>query len=142
MITDKGYYDNSFHVSSHVNVNPFEKLRMEALGHKYSWGGHISYIETDSLKKNIDAVYEVLKYAKSVGIHYMGINQPVDKCHECGFEGEFEATEEGFTCPQCGNHDSKKMNVIRRVCGYLSQPDARPFNSGKQKEVIARVKHM
>ena len=34
------------------------------------------------------------------------------------------------------------MNVIRRVCGYLSQPDARPFNSGKQKEVIARVKHM
>ena len=141
-ITDKGYYDNSFHVSSHIKVNPFEKLRMEALGHKYSWGGHISYIETDSLKKNVEAVYEVLKYAKSVGIHYMGINQPVDKCHVCGFEGEFTATEDGFTCPQCGNHDSTKMNVIRRVCGYLSQPDARPFNSGKQKEVMARIKHM
>lgn len=142
MITDKGYYDNSFHVSSHIKINPFEKLRMEAPGHKYSWGGHISYIETDSLKNNLEAVYEILKYAKSVGIHYMGINQPVDKCHKCGYEGEFLATEDGFTCPQCGNHDSSQMNVIRRVCGYLSQPDARPFNSGKQKEVIARVKHM
>lgn len=142
MITDKGYYDNSFHVSSHIKVNPFEKLRMEAPGHKYSWGGHISYIETDSLKNNLEAVYDILKYAKSIGIHYMGINQPVDKCHICGFSGEFLATEEGFTCPNCGNHDSSQMNVIRRVCGYLSQPDARPFNSGKQKEVMARVKHM
>lgn len=141
-ITDKGYYDNSFHVSSHIKVNPFEKLRMEAPGHKYSWGGHISYIETDSLKNNLEAVYEILKYAKAVGIHYMGINQPVDKCHKCGYTGEFLATEDGFTCPQCGNHDSTQMNVIRRVCGYLSQPDARPFNSGKQKEVMARVKHM
>ncbi|MCJ8341433.1 MAG: anaerobic ribonucleoside-triphosphate reductase [Cetobacterium sp.] len=141
-ITDKGYYDNSFHVSSKINVNPFEKLRMEAPGHKYAKGGHISYIETDSLKNNLDAVYEILKYAKQVGIHYMGINQPVDKCHICGFNGEFLATEKGFECPQCGNHDSKKMNVIRRVCGYLAQPDARPFNKGKQKEVINRVKHM
>lgn len=52
-ITDKGYYDNSFHVSSKINMNPFEKLRQEALGHKYSTGGHISYIETDSLTKKI-----------------------------------------------------------------------------------------
>lgn len=141
-VTDKGYYDNSFHVSSKIKVNPFEKLRMEAPGHTFAAGGHISYIETDSLKNNLEAVYEVLKYAKSVGIHYMGINQPVDKCHICGFSGEFLATERGFECPQCGNHDSTKMNVIRRVCGYLAQPDARPFNKGKQKEVINRVKHM
>jgi len=25
-ITDKGYYDNSFHVSSRINMSPFEKL--------------------------------------------------------------------------------------------------------------------
>lgn len=140
-ITDKGYYDNSFHVSSRIKLGIFDKIRMEALGHKYSKGGHISYIETDSLKKNIEAVYTILKYAKSVGIHYMGINQPVDKCHKCGFAGEFLATEEGFQCPQCDNNDSSQMNVIRRVCGYLSQPDARPFNKGKQKEIVNRVKH-
>ena len=141
-VTDKGYYDNSFHVSSRLKINPFEKLRMEAPGHTIASGGHISYIETDSLKKNLEAVYDVLKYAQSVGIHYMGINQPVDKCHKCTFNGEFLATEKGFECPQCGNHDSKQMNVIRRVCGYLSQPDARPFNKGKQKEVMNRQKHM
>lgn len=140
-VTDKGYYDNSFHVSSHIQINPFEKLRMEALGHKYSAGGHISYIETDSLKNNIDAIHSILKYAKSVGVHYMGINQPVDKCHVCGFKGEFLATERGFECPNCGNHDNDKMSVIRRVCGYLSQPNARPFNKGKQKEIMSRVKH-
>ncbi|MGF6907564.1 anaerobic ribonucleoside-triphosphate reductase [Fusobacterium sp. PH5-44] len=140
-ITDKGYYDNSFHVSSRIKLGIFDKIRMEALGHRYSKGGHISYIETDSLKKNIEAVYTILKYAKSVGIHYMGINQPVDKCHKCSFAGEFLATEDGFQCPQCGNNDSSQMNVIRRVCGYLSQPDARPFNKGKQKEIMNRVKH-
>ena len=140
-ITAKGYYDNSFHVSSHININPFEKLRLEALGHQYSKGGHISYIETDSLKNNLEAIIEILRYAKEIGIHYMGINQPVDKCHVCGFKGEFLATERGFECPQCGNHENDKMSVIRRVCGYLSQPNARPFNKGKQKEIISRVKH-
>lgn len=140
-ITDKGYYDNSFHVSSKININPFEKLKLEALGHKYSSGGHISYIETDSLSKNLSAIHEILKFANSVGIHYMGINQPVDKCHVCGYKGEFNATENGFECPQCKNRDSEKMNVIRRVCGYLSQPNSRPFNKGKQKEIMARVKH-
>ena len=140
-ITDKGYYDNSFHVSSRININPFEKLRLESLGHQYSKGGHISYIETDSLKNNLEAIQEILRYAKELGIHYMGINQPVDKCHVCGFKGEFLATERGFECPQCGNHANDKMSVIRRVCGYLSQPNARPFNKGKQKEIMSRVKH-
>ena len=140
-VTDKGYYDNSFHVSSRINMSPFEKLRLEALGHKYSAGGHISYIETDSLTKNLEAIPDILRYAKMVGIHYMGINQPVDKCHICGYKGEFTATKEGFTCPQCGNHDSNEMSVIRRVCGYLSQPNARPFNKGKQEEIMHRVKH-
>ena len=140
-VTDKGYYDNSFHVSSRINMSPFEKLKLEALGHKYSAGGHISYIETDSLTKNLEAIPDILRYAKMVGIHYMGINQPVDKCHICGYKGEFTATKEGFTCPQCGNHDSNEMSVIRRVCGYLSQPNARPFNKGKQEEIMHRVKH-
>ncbi len=140
-ITDKGYYDNSFHVSSQLQINLFEKLKLEAPAHALAGGGHISYIETDCLKNNPEAIYEILKYAKSVGIHYMGINQPIDKCHICDFKGEFTASADGFTCPQCGNHDSTQMNVIRRVCGYLAQPDARPFNDGKQKELVNRVKH-
>lgn len=140
-ITDKGYYDNSFHVSSKINMNPFKKLELEAPFHKIATGGHISYIESDSLRNNIGAVIDILRYGQSVGVHYMGINQPVDNCHECGFEGEFAVNEKGFHCPQCGNHNPRTINVIRRVCGYLSQPNDRPFNTGKQKEVISRVKH-
>ncbi|MCW0471027.1 hypothetical protein OH492_28190 [Vibrio chagasii] len=25
--------------------------------------------------------------------------------------------------PKCGNHDSTKVSVTRRVCGYLGSPD-------------------
>lgn len=38
-ITDKGYYDNSFHVSSKIHISPFEKMRLEAPAHRISWGG-------------------------------------------------------------------------------------------------------
>lgn len=47
-----------------------------------------------------------------------------------------------FVCPNCGCHDPAKVSVIRRVCGYLGAPDARPFNSGKQEEIMERVKHV
>ena len=51
-----------------------------------------------------------------------------DSCYSCGYEGEFEATSRGFEYPQCKNRDSGKMSVTRRVCGYLGQPNSRPFN--------------
>ncbi|EAB8791585.1 anaerobic ribonucleoside triphosphate reductase, partial [Salmonella enterica subsp. enterica] len=38
--------------------------------------------------------------------------------------------------------DASRVSVIRRVCGYLGSPDARPFNAGKQEEVKRRVKHL
>lgn len=141
-ITDKGYYDNSFHVSSKIEIDPFSKMRLEGKAHSIATGGHISYVETPSLVKNVNAIHKLILSAKASGVHYFGINQPIDKCHVCGFSGEFSATEKGFECPKCSNHDSTKMSVIRRVCGYLAQPEARPFNKGKQKEVINRVKHM
>lgn len=141
-ITDKGYYDNSFHVSSRIEISPFDKLKLEAPFHHIATGGHISYIETDSLKKNVEALHSIVKYARSVGIHYFGVNQPVDSCHACGFKGEFKATEHGFECPNCQNRDSEKMNVIRRICGYLGSLDNTMCNKGKKKEIINRVKHI
>ena len=68
-------------------------------------------------------------------VPYYGTNTPIDECYECGFTGEFNCTSKGFVCPKCGNHDSAKVSVTRRVCGYLGSPDARPFNAGKQEEV-------
>ncbi|MEQ2561516.1 anaerobic ribonucleoside-triphosphate reductase, partial [Sutterella wadsworthensis] len=55
---------------------------------------------------------------------------------------EFKATEKGYECPNCGNNDSSKCDVIKRICGYLGQPSERPLNKGKQEEIIHRVKHI
>lgn len=141
-ITDKEYYENSFHVASRININPIEKMRLEGKAHALSSGGHISYIEAPSLVENLDAIEQLIGVAYDSGVHYFGINQPIDHCYECGFKGEFKATIEGYSCPVCANNNPNKLSVIRRVCGYLSQPDARPFNKGKQLEVIARVNHI
>lgn len=75
-------------------------------------------------------------------IHYFGINQPVDQCFKCGFHGEFKATAKGFECPNCGNHEEETISVVRRVSGYLSAPNSRPYNKGKMQEVLQREKHL
>ena len=51
-------------------------------------------------------------------------------------------TERGFTCPNCGNSDPKTVDVVKRTCGYLGNPQARPMVNGRHKEISARVKHM
>ena len=106
-----------------------------------STGGNISYIETPNLSKNLVAYEGLLDYAYSIGLHYFAINTPVDRCFKCGYEGEFTASLEGYVCPSCGNKDGDSISVLRRVSGYISAPNSRPFNKGKQSEVIERVKH-
>ena len=32
--------------------------------------------------------------------------------------------------------------VVKRTCGYLGNPQARPMVHGRHKEISARVKHM
>lgn len=140
-ITDKGWYTNSFHLDVDEKVNPFTKIDFEKPYHWLASGGHISYAEFPNVQNNLEALEQVWDYAME-HLAYFGTNTPSDKCFECGFSGEFTATSKGFECPKCGNHDSAKMNTIRRVCGYLGSPTARGFNDGKQAEVIHRVKHL
>ncbi|QDH46481.1 putative anaerobic ribonucleotide reductase subunit [Aeromonas phage LAh_9] len=139
-VNDRGWYTNSFHLDVNSKVSPFEKIDFEAPYHYVASGGHISYVEFPDMKHNIEALETVWDYAMN-NLAYFGTNLPSDKCFECGFDGEFSATSKGFECPSCGNHDSSKMNTIRRVCGYLGAPSARGFNEGKQAEVVNRVKH-
>ena len=58
-----------------------------------------------------------------------------------GYSGEFAVDMNGFHCPQCNNRNESTISVIRRVSGYLGNPSSRGFNTGKQHEVIERVKH-
>ncbi|AZS17220.1 anaerobic ribonucleoside-triphosphate reductase [Paenibacillus lutimineralis] len=140
-VTDKGYYTNSFHLDVNKKVTPFEKIEFERVYPQYANGGFITYCEFDSLVHNPEALEAVWDYAYE-RVPYFGTNTPTDKCLECGYEGEFGATNSGFQCPNCGNSNPKTSSVIRRCCGYLSEPSQRPFNAGKQKEVLSRVKHM
>ncbi|WP_187653278.1 anaerobic ribonucleoside-triphosphate reductase [Xenorhabdus sp. PB62.4] len=140
-VTDKGYYTNSFHLDVEKKVNPYDKLDFEAPYPPLTNGGFICYGEYPNLQHNLKALEDVWDYSYS-RVPYYGTNTPIDECYQCGFTGEFACTSKGFTCPQCGNHDPAHVSVIRRVCGYLGSPDARPFNTGKQEEVKRRVKHL
>ena len=140
-VTDKGYYTNSFHLDVEKKVDPYAKLDFEMAYPPLASGGFICYGEYPNIQHNLEALEDVWDYSYS-RVPYYGTNTPIDECYECGFTGEFACTSKGFTCPKCGNHDSTKVSVTRRVCGYLGSPDARPFNSGKQEEVKRRVKHL
>lgn len=140
-VTDKGYYTNSFHLDVEKKVNPYDKLDFEAPYPVLANGGFICYGEYPNLQHNLKALEDVWDYSYQ-HVPYYGTNTPIDECYACGYTGEFSCTSKGFVCPKCGNHDSEKVSVIRRVCGYLGSPDARPFNAGKQEEVKRRVKHL
>ncbi len=140
-VTDKGYYTNSFHLDVEKKVNPYDKIDFEMVYPQLSSGGFICYGEFPNMESNIEALENVWDYSYS-RVPYYGTNTPIDECYECGYRGEFDCTSKGFCCPNCGNHDSPTMSVTRRVCGYLGSPDTRPFNAGKQQEVIRRVKHL
>ena len=140
-ITDKEYYTNSFHYDVRKNPTPFEKLDFEKDYPKYCSGGFIHYCEYPILQQNPKALEAVWDYAYD-RVGYLGTNTPIDHCYECGYEGDFQPTERGFECPACGNHDPKTCDVVKRTCGYLGNPQARPMVHGRHKEIAARVKHM
>ena len=141
-ITDKGYYTNSFHYDVRKNPTPFEKLDFEKDFVKAgATGGFIHYCEYPVLQQNPKALEAVWDYAYD-RVGYLGTNTPIDKCFECGFEGDFQPTAKGFKCPNCGNTNPKTCDVVKRTCGYLGNPQARPMVKGRHKEISARVKHM
>ncbi|AGM99882.1 anaerobic ribonucleoside-triphosphate reductase [Streptococcus iniae] len=141
-ITDKEYYTNSFHYDVRKNPTPFDKLDFEKVYPEAgASGGFIHYCEYPVLQQNPKALEAVWDYAYD-RVGYLGTNTPIDKCYKCQFEGDFTPTERGFTCPNCGNSDPKTVDVVKRTCGYLGNPQARPMVNGRHKEISARVKHM
>ncbi|HEP1265553.1 anaerobic ribonucleoside triphosphate reductase [Streptococcus pyogenes] len=141
-VTDKEYYTNSFHYDVRKSPTPFEKLDFEKdYPEAGASGGFIHYCEYPVLQQNPKALEAVWDYAYD-RVGYLGTNTPIDKCYNCQFEGDFTPTERGFTCPNCGNNDPKTVDVVKRTCGYLGNPQARPMVNGRHKEISARVKHM
>ncbi len=138
-ITDKGYYTNSYHVDVREEIDAFAKLKFESDFQKLSPGGAISYIEVPNMKHNFQALEQIVKYIYD-NIQYGEINTKSDYCQVCGFDGEILINENyEWECPNCGNKDKSKMNVVRRTCGYLGENF---WNEGKTKEIKSRVLHL
>ena len=141
-VTDHDFYTNSFHYPVWLQPTPMEKLTFEKDFPYHASGGFINYCEYPCLQDNPKALEAVWDYAYNIGIGYLGTNTPIDHCFVCGFQGDFEPTDEGFKCPECGNSDPDKCNVTKRTCGYLGNPVQRPMVHGRHEEISHRVKHM
>ena len=120
-ITDRDFITNSYHVFVEEPISPFDKIDIESQFQKLSPGGAISYIETDDMQDNIEAVLLLMRYMYD-NIIYCEFNSKSDRCELCDYEGEMELKQDEkgkhyFECPNCGNTDFNKMNVARRVCG-------------------------
>lgn len=139
-ITDKDYYQNSFHFDVRESVSAFDKIDYEKDFAPLTSGGFIHYCEYPVLVHNLKALETVWDYAYD-RVAYLGTNTPIDKCFECGFEGEFKPTKEGFECPECHNTNPLTCDVVKRTCGYLGNPAKRPMVHGRHDEIIHRVKH-
>ena len=136
---DRNYITNSYHVPVFEEIDAFEKLALESEFQKLSPGGAISYIETTDLTGNVEAVLEVIKFIYD-NIMYAELNTKSDYCQACGYDGELLITEDmHWYCPNCGNHDEKRLNVARRTCGYIG---TQMFNFGRTQEIKERVIHL
>lgn len=138
-VTDREYYTNSFHIPVYYPIRAYDKIRLEAPYHKFTNGGHITYVELDGDPTgNLDAFEAVIRCMKEEGVGYGSINHPVDRDPVCGYNGIIDTA-----CPKCGREETDGMAFerIRRITGYLVGTLDR-FNNAKRAEVRDRVKHV
>lgn len=141
-VTDKNYITNSYHVHVTEPIDAFTKLKFESEFQALSPGGAISYVEVPNMQNNIPAVLTVIRYIYDT-ILYAELNTKCDYCQVCGFDGEIQIVNDGdklvWECPNCGNRDENKMNIVRRTCGYLG---SQGWNQGRTQEIADRVLHL
>lgn len=140
-ITDRNYITNSYHTFVKEPINAFDKLTKESEFQALSLGGAISYVETDGLVNNVDAILEMNKFIYD-HIMYAEENTKSDYCQVCGYDGEIKIIDEGgeliWECPNCHNRDKDKMNVARRTCGYIG---TNYWGKGRTQEIKERYVH-
>lgn len=138
-ITDRDYLTNSYHVFVKEPIDPFDKLSFESQFHAISSGGAISYIEMPNMSKNVKVIEDFVKFMYD-NVQYAEFNTKLDYCQVCGYDGEILCDDNfQWYCPNCGNRDTDKMNIIRRTCGYLGE---NLWNKGRTQEIKERYVHI
>lgn len=137
------YYTNSFHFSSELPIDPFDKIQIESKFTQLANGGNISYVENGGKVYNTKAIIELIQHAYKCGTQYFAINTISDVCFKCGYTGEmnYDVNKHQYTCPNCGNTDGTQMKVQRRSCGYISNYNVTKAVKGRMKEITNRFVH-
>ena len=126
-VSDKPYFNNSFHMPVTADISPIEKMRHEyELFHLIN-GGHIQYVRVDE-PENKQAIKKLVKYGMKCGF-YQGININCISCEDCGEHFRKHPT----VCPKCG---SKNILEVGRVCGYKGFMNR--MNDAKLVEIAER----
>lgn len=135
----RGYFTNSIHVPVWKTVSPFEKIDIESQLTGYSNAGCITYVEIgDNAVNNLEALEQIVLYAKSKDIPYFALNVLFSDCTKCGYSGYMKDDED---CPVCGADHKTYINDYARITGYLSTK-VQHFNIGKQMEKKDRFVHV
>lgn len=130
-VSEKEYFTNSIHVPVWKEISPFEKIDIESELTGYSSAGCITYVEIgDNAVNNLQALEDIVLYAKRKDIPYFALNVLFSDCTKCGYSGYIPDDE---PCPCCGADHDEYINDYARVTGYLSTK-AKHFNFGKQCE--------
>lgn len=141
-VSDHPYITNSYHVNVREEITAFKKLAFEAKFQKLSPGGAISYVEIPNMQDNIEGAEAIVRFIYD-NIMYAELNSKSDYCQNCGYDGEIKLVDEDgkyiWECPYCGNRDITRMNIARRVCGYIGLQD---FNNGRKGEIHDRFVHV
>lgn len=140
---NKKYFENSYHIPSFEEIDPFEKITFEGELQKLSPGGCLSYIESVDLSKNIEVLYPIIEHIYN-SIMYCEINMKTSYCQKCGASQTINVHKNGqgdtwWECSVCGNTDTKSMNVAARTCGYIG---TNWWNQGKTQEIASRYIHL
>lgn len=134
----RGYFTNSIHVPVWTKISPYEKIDIESQLTGYSSAGCITYVEIgDNATNNLEALEQLVLYAKSKDIPYFALNTLFSDCTACGYTGYIPETE---NCPVCGADHDTYINDFARITGYYAVK-VKYFNQGKQKEKRDRYVH-
>ena len=130
-VSDKEYFNNSFHVNVDAEINPFQKQDAEyKLFHKMN-GGHIQYcrvLTKDNLQANLALCDRAMDYG-----YYFGINFADCYCCDCGHN-----FLDGETCPHCGGHNITEINRVSGYLGYSRIGGDTRMNEAKLADIADR----
>lgn len=140
-VNDRDYITNSYHIPVEYKIDGYSKIEFEAPFQEYSSGGAISYVEMPDIRKNPEAVLNVLKCIYD-NMMYCELNTTsCDVCYTCGYEGEIHMDSKGkLRCPNCGETDRHKLYAERRLCGYIGIL-TNGISKGRIADINNRVKH-